>query len=268
MTVHTGKGCANGKGKGKESSETGGNQYLPTTVTTSNTTYVFVREPAAHSSRVPVRLGSSQAGGSHGYSAPQSSSANTGGSQYEYVAPINSVNCRDRPDWLQDPEYWHLAASPLMPPHGPLPRTRHDTIYLIDECPDITGTTPKAGVKPYFPFEFLKENDFVEWRCWWFIQRWRKLTHWVLRIKHKRRMWSLYGRFLNMIKDRREGNSLEDIWEGVPPGIVPEHRVREIFPNARYVDRSEPRVETGNMSRHRILGGDAGTYSYRPTKRY
>ena len=83
----------------------------------------------------------------------------------------------------------------------------------------------------------------------------------------------MYGKFLNMIKDRREGNSLEDFWEEVPPGIVPEHRVNETFPNARRVDRSEPwlvpeQPRASTVTRHRILGGDAGTYRYRPTKRY
>ena len=77
-----------------------------------------------------------------------------------------------------------------------------------------------------------------------------------------------------MIKDRREGVPLENFWEGVPPGRVPENEIEETFPNARlHIDRSEPRPTSEHpqaniMTRHRILGADAGTYLYRRSRNH
>ena len=106
------------------------------------------------------------------------------------------------------------------------------------------------------------------------IRRWRRFTHWVLRYKHKRQLWHWHGKYVNMIKDRREGNVLDNFWEGVPPGRVPANEIEETFPNARrHIDRSEPRPKSEQpqaniMTRHRILGGDEGTYLYRHARRH
>ena len=206
----------------------------------------------------------------------QPSSLHTGGSRV-YTAPINSVNNHDQPDWyFNNPEYAHMASSELPVPHGPLPRTCHGGIYLIDECASITGTTPKNQIKPWFPatWQNLRDEDFVEWRTWKFIQNWRVFTHWVLRYKHKKRLWHWHGEWLKVVKARGEGRPISwNMWGDLPPGKALEGNTRATFPNAEYVDRLEPREPSEQpqgsiMTRHRILPVDDTTYQYfgRPQK--
>ena len=174
MTVHTGKGC-NGKGTGQGISEAGGSQGIPTSVTTWNATHMPVIIQVN-------RVGPGPADHGSGRESNQPSSSHAGGSQ-GYTAPVNSSDNWNPPEWLRNPEFAHAAAPPLLPQNVQLPRNRNGSCYLIDVCPDITGTTPKLEIKRGFPWRFLRDADFVERRTWKFIQNWRVFAHSQLRLK-------------------------------------------------------------------------------------
>ena len=71
-----------------------------------------------------------------------------------------------------------------------------------------------------------------------------------------------------MVKARGEGRPIKlELWGDLPPGKVPERDIEATFPQANYVDRSEPREPSehpqGNiMTRHRILRADDAEYQY------
>ena len=272
MTYHSGKGYAKGKGQGQPNPGSGGSQgsgnagWQPVNTWSANGAPVYIQV-----TRGPETMDRGVGPEPEWPNQPQ-----TGGSRWEpgmrtYQAPCNSVNNRDPPDWhFNNPDYDHLASTDLPIPHGPLDRTRFDGIYLIDECSAITGATPRSQIKPYFPgpWQYLREENFAEWRTWKFIRNWRVLTHWVLRHKHKQRLWHNMGEWLKVVKARGEDRPISlNMWGDLPPGKALGGDFRTTFPNAKHIDRSEPREPSkdpqGNiMTRHRILPADDTVYTF------
>ena len=266
MPVHSGKGCAKGKGQGQPNPGSGGSQSPEDENWQVVSTWSSTVTPVV---ALMNRVSGTEDHGS-GPVSGQPSSSHTGGSRI-YTAPLNSVNNHDPPDWYyNNPEFAHLISSEIPIPWGPLPRTRHGSIYLIDECPSITGTTPRNCIKPEYPasWQEMRDQDFVEWRTWKFIRNWRVFTHWVLRYKHKKRLWHWYGEWLKVVKARGEDRPIDwNYWNDLPPGRALEGNPKATFPNAERIDRSVPREPTDTpqaniMTRHRILPADDTVYKF------
>ena len=132
--------------------------------------------------------------------------------------------------------------------------------YLVDLFPNICGTTERDSIIPHIPWKVLQQQNVAEWRCWSLIQRWRRFTHFMIRLAFKRRMWGIYGDLLKMFKYRAKGWK-HHLDRDFPPGTLPDDGSRErAYPNAKHIDRSKPRPSEDYdypvvswTSRHRIM---------------
>ena len=140
-----------------------------------------------------------------------------------------------------------------------LPTKPNGDCYLVDMCPSTDGLTSRRELHQEsgdtVPWEKLREMQCTEWRCWCLIQKWRRLSWGVHRLKFKRWCWHLQGENLNMIKSR------------IKPWAKPtkfEREMRELdnitFPYARqHMDRQSIRAVSSTdpqrsiVTRHRIL---------------
>ena len=77
--------------------------------------------------------------------------------------------------------------------------------YLIDACPDIHARTKKDELLPNVPWQLLKDNKTVEWRCWTFVRRWRNFANYLMRKRLKKRLFAYIGHLLDCRKDRLRG---------------------------------------------------------------
>ena len=137
-------------------------------------------------------------------------------------------------------------------------RKKDGSPYLLDVCPTICGRTERSQIIPNIPWQVLQEQNVAEWRCWMFIQRWRRFAHAQIRLDFKGRCWGLHGNLLNMYKSRVKGQT-HKMDKDFPPGTLPNDGSRErAYPNAKYLDRSKPRPSedyplVSMTSRHRIM---------------
>ena len=137
-------------------------------------------------------------------------------------------------------------------------RKKDGSPYLLDICPNLCGKTEREEIIPNIPWEVLQERNVAEWRCWLFIQNWRRFAHAQIRLEFKRRCWELHGNLLNMFKDRIKGH-VNKLDKDFPPGTLPNDGSRErAYPNAKYLDRSKPRPSedyplVSKTTRHRIM---------------
>ena len=137
-------------------------------------------------------------------------------------------------------------------------RKKDGSPYLVDLCPNIDGTTPRDKIIPNIPWQLLKERNTAEWRCWIIIQRWRLFMHVKERLAFKKKCGNAHGALLCMFKDRTRGVT-HWLDREYPPGTLPDDGSREsAYPNAKYLDRSQPRPSEdvprlSHVARHRIM---------------
>ena len=156
-------------------------------------------------------------------------------------------------------------------------RKRDGSPYLIDAFPMIHGDMSRHSiidslrgqgqhVDPEVTLKTMQDKGWGAWRCWDFIQKWKRLMHGSRRLKHKRALWHWLGELLQMYKRRTDprGRPMHYLDWDFPPGTLPDDGSRErCYPNAKMgLDRQAPKATSSSdphgsayssLSRHRIM---------------